>query len=138
LRHQIIPNTFVYGFIALAFFSPIINHYSLPAARYWQYYMAGIAFFAFFAFFWSVSRGAWMGLGDAKLALGIGWLFGFSKGLSAIILSFWIGTLVLLPMVFFGRSLSLKSKIAFGPFLVLGAITAFFYGDLIAGYFQII
>lgn len=129
LKHQIIPNPFVYSFIGFSFFSPIITRYSLLVTDYVSYFLAGLAFFSFFGLFWLVSKGTWMGLGDAKLALGIGWLLGFSKGMVALLFSFWIGAVVSIFLLFLDRKrYNLKSRIAFGPFLILGIIIAFLFG----------
>jgi prepilin signal peptidase PulO-like enzyme (type II secretory pathway) len=95
-------------------------------------FLAGIIFFSFFGLVWLVSRGNWMGLGDAKLALGIGWLLGLSKGILALLFSFWTGALVgIFLLFFFKKEYNMKSRIPFGPFLILGAIIAFFFGDVI-------
>lgn len=69
-----------------------------------------------------------MGFGDAKLAIGIGWLLGLWVGLASIILSFWIGAIVGLVFIF-SKKLGLKSKIAFGPFLILGTFIGFLLGE---------
>ncbi|MFH0803910.1 MAG: A24 family peptidase, partial [Candidatus Tagabacteria bacterium] len=135
LRHQIIPNGLVYTFIVLSFFSPIITRlpagkagYPLPVTGY--DYIAGLAFFVFFALLWLVSKGKWMGLGDAKLALGIGWLLGAIHGLIAIIFSFWSGALLgIFLLLFLPKTFKLKSRIPFGPFLALGAIIALLFGN---------
>ena len=47
----------------------------------------------FFAALWGISRGRWMGFGDTKLALGIGWLLGIAGGITAITLAFGSGRL---------------------------------------------
>ena len=91
-----------------------------------------LAFFGFLALMWLISHGRWMGLGDAKLSLGIGWLLGLFKGILALLLSFWTGALVsIFLLFFFKKEYNLKSRIPFGPFLVLGTIIAFFWGDAI-------
>jgi len=131
-RHQIIPNFFVYSFNILAFLN-LFGIWSLEFGIFktW-YFLAGIIFFSFFGLFWLISKGKWMGLGDAKLALGIGWLLGFSKGLPALMLAFWIGAAVgIFLLIFFKKSYNIKSKLAFGPFLALGTLIAFLFGEAI-------
>ncbi|PIR57877.1 MAG: prepilin peptidase [Parcubacteria group bacterium CG10_big_fil_rev_8_21_14_0_10_38_31] len=127
--HQIIPDGLVYAFITLSFLSflPIGETYVLHRSHLWDF-LAGIIFFLFFASFWFFSGGKWMGFGDAKLAIGIGWLLGLWVGLASIILSFWIGAIVGLVFIF-SKKLGLKSKIAFGPFLILGTFIGFLLGE---------
>ena len=68
-----------------------------------------------------------MGLGDAKLALGIGFLLGFAAGLDALLLAFSIGGAVSLLLLSLRKtSITLKSEIPFAPFLILGALIEFF------------
>ncbi|MBI2627471.1 hypothetical protein HYW72_00915 [Candidatus Nomurabacteria bacterium] len=74
-----------------------------------------------------------MGLGDAKLALGIGWFLGISSALSALVVAFWSGAIVGIILVIFSRNrkigrLGMKSEIPFAPFLVFGAFLAFIFG----------
>ncbi len=69
-----------------------------------------------------------MGFGDAKLVLGIGWLLGISKGILALLVSFWLGAAVgILLLIFLKKRYNMKSRIAFGPFLVFGTVIAFFF-----------
>jgi prepilin signal peptidase PulO-like enzyme (type II secretory pathway) len=132
-RHQIIPDKFVYLFDILAFLN-LFRNWKLEI-RNWDFLsglLAGVVFFGFFGLLWLVSRGNWMGLGDAKLALGIGWLLGLFKGILALLVSFWTGALIgIFLLFFFKKEYNLKSRIPFGPFLVLGIIIAFFFGDVI-------
>ena len=133
--HQIIPDFFVYLFIGLSF----LGLFGILSADWrigvWNF-AAGIILFSFFGALWLFSRGTWMGFGDAKLALGIGWFLGMEKGILAVILSFWLGAIVGVFLLLWskwknGGKYGMKSKIAFGPFLVLGTIIAFFVGDAI-------
>ena len=133
-RHQIIPNLFVWIFNGLAFWvyfacpptSEILN---------WNNLLAGFILFAFFAFLWVISRGKWMGFGDAKLALGVGWLLGVSKGIAAITLAFWLGAIVGVALLYFNKNkYGLKSSIAFGPFMILGTAISFFWGERIISF----
>ena len=130
-RHKIIPDKLVVIFSVAAFLSIFINHtsfgplFTVPSL---SAVIAGPLLALPFALLWFVSRGKWMGLGDAKLMLGIGWALGIFVGLSAIVLSFWIGTVVSLGVVLFlKKKIGMKTEIPFAPFLVLGAFISFLF-----------
>ncbi|RJQ34542.1 prepilin peptidase [Candidatus Parcubacteria bacterium] len=96
---------------------------------------------------WLVSDGKWMGLGDSKLALSIGWLLGIEGGLIAVLFAFILGAAVSLPLLAmssdavqgFVRTLipipafrdgrmrfTMKSEVPFGPFLVASCLIVWF------------
>lgn len=75
-----------------------------------------------------VTRGKMMGFGDVKLAFGMGVLFGFHDGLIALYLSFLTGGLFSIGLLSTGIS-KLKSKIAFGPFMIAGTLLMLFMGE---------
>ncbi len=134
LRHKIIPNSFVYTFIVLSVL-PLIWKYGIQIFVMWDFYAAPILFLPF-AGLWFISRGAWMGFGDAKLAWGIGWFLGLYAGISAIILSFWIGAVWGLSLIALSHTqqlldkrkrFTMKSEIPFGPFLIIGTLIVFFF-----------
>lgn len=130
-RHKIIPDTlsFVFGifsFVGLFYFSNnygFLNFYPhLPSVLDFS---SGLLLASPFALFWLISKGAWMGLGDAKLALGVGWLLSFFMALSALVVAFWSGAVVGLILVIFSKKYGMKSEIPFAPYLVFGAFVAF-------------
>lgn len=139
-KHKIIPDvlSLVFGvlaFIGLFFFrnndfSGTVGFY-LHMPSIWDF-LSGILVAFPFAFFWFVSSGKWMGLGDAKLALGIGWLLRIAGALSGFVLAFWIGAIVGLSLIicskFCGSDYNMKSEIPFAPFLVFGTIAVFLFG----------
>ena len=140
-RHQIIPNLLVWIFNGLAFlwlfnFQNLFENWPLKIENFdFNGLLSGFILFAFFALLWGVSKGKWMGFGDAKLALGIGWLLGITKGITAITLAFWIGAIVGVLLVYLNKSkYGLKSSIAFGPFMILGTAVSFFWGEKIIGF----
>ncbi len=134
IKHKIIPDvlSIIFGILAftgLFFF----NNYSLPAqAGFYLHipsvleFLSGLIIALPFALLWLVSRGTWMGLGDAKLAVGLGWLFGIWGALSGIVLAFWIGAFISIILVVFSKKYGMKSEIPFAPYLVLGVILMFF------------
>lgn len=126
LRHKIIPDGMVFSFDAVAFlFLLFTNHFNVLSMPALLDLWAGPIFFAFFAFFWLVSGGRWMGLGDAKLALGVGWLLGISEGTIGLMLAFWIGAGVSIIILLLQRlnisrfGLTMKSEMPFAPFIIL-------------------
>ncbi len=75
-----------------------------------------------------VTKTKGMGFGDVKLAFTIGFLLGFLNGFAALYIGFIIGAVVGLCLILLGRK-KMKSKIAFGPFLVLGLLIMLIWGD---------
>lgn len=136
LRHQIIPDGLV-AFFAVLGLANFFLATSMSRAFHFPYVWTLIAgpmlFFPFWAL-WAVSGGRWLGLGDGKLALGIGWFLGATLGGSAIMLGFWIGAGWALTVMayqriakkFSGGKLSMQSEIPFGPFLILGTVIVYF------------
>ena len=146
LKHKIIPDGPVYLFIALSVLKIFLTH---PFYQVFQFpvvldLFAGPILFTVFFLMWLLSRGTWMGFGDAKLSFGIGAFMGFIGGINAVIFGFWIGAavsvLIILAqklaktpvmrsfMLFLpSRSLTMKSEIPFAPFLILGLLTAYFW-----------
>lgn len=130
IRLKVIPDFFSYAAAIVALLSIALQSYALQGVDYSQI-VAGPILFAFFAFFWVVSKGRWMGLGDAKLALSVGWFLGLSSGIAAILLAFWIGSVLTLGFMLVQRigkakgALGMKSEIPFGPFILVGFLVAF-------------
>lgn len=128
-KHKIIPDMLVFifdclAFVGLFFFSTY--GFSLHLPSLWEL-LSGVVIALPFALIWLLSFGTWMGLGDAKLALGFGWLLGLSRALSGVVISFWIGALLSILLIVFTKKYSMKSEIPFAPFLVLGVIIAFLF-----------
>jgi prepilin signal peptidase PulO-like enzyme (type II secretory pathway) len=133
LKHKILPDAWTMLFASVAFIGmffiqgdAIILH--IPSG--WNF-IAGIVLPAPFSLIWLASKGKWMGLGDAKLMIGIGFLLGLSAGTAALLLSFWIGAavsvLILVVSAIFtpGKAgVTWKTAIPFGPFLALGTVIA--------------
>lgn len=152
IRHKIIPDglAFLFALLSLAmFFSKVgfVNAFYFPHA--WTLIAGPLLFFPFW-FLWFISQGRWLGLGDGKLAWGMGWFLGAAFGGSAVILAFWIGALYSLVLMGWQKirhtfnkkvshELSLKSEIPFGPFLILATLLVLFFPiNLFDGSFDIL
>lgn len=141
LRHKIIPDTFSFLFSGLSLIVALFRFISSGASMAIKItdLMAGIIFSLAFYAIWYGSRGRAMGFGDVKLVFGIGLMLGLAQGLSALVMSFWIGAVAsvgimalsrVVPAKYLSsplRELTMKSEVPFGPFLVLGTVLAYFY-----------
>ncbi len=142
LRHKIIRDgsALIFAFSS-AVFSVLHNLAVFPSGNFLLDLLAGPISAMPFFLLWFFSGGRWMGLGDAKLMVGIGFLVGWSSWLSSLILSFWLGTAYLLfafliryPLKFFGfyniadimPSIKPRDEIPFGPFIILAGLVTFF------------
>ncbi|HSE35289.1 MAG TPA: prepilin peptidase [Candidatus Paceibacterota bacterium] len=135
VRHKIIPDRFVAIFIfagvlkfaAFAFLPGMAESVSYASGHGLLFDLAAGPLLALpFALLWYFSDGRMMGLGDAKLMLGMGLFLGMGEGLSAVVLAFWVGAVPsILLLCLPGKRFTMKSELPFGPFLALGTILAY-------------
>lgn len=99
-RHKIIPDSLVYTGAILMFVKVIISLFlfKIGVIGSIAVLLSGPIVALPFALFWLVSGGRWMGLGDAKLALIVGWGLGISYGYTALMYSFWIGAISIIGL----------------------------------------
>ena len=69
-----------------------------------------------------------MGLGDAKLMAGIGFLFGWQSIPFILFVSSLIGLVFVAPSLF-NRQKNMRSEIPFGPFIIAAGVIYFMYGN---------
>ncbi len=145
IKHKIIPDGLVVTFgvlalikIALDFFQMDGTPAEVKTHLIW-YLVAGPLLALPLFLIWLISRGRWMGLGDPKLVLGIGWFLGPILGLSAIILAFWTGAVYGLALMalskfkWHGLKIDRKTEVPFAPFLILGFLLVYFFGFDVLG-----
>ncbi len=77
-----------------------------------------------------ISKEKAMGLGDVYLSAIIGFLLGWQNGFLALYIAFLTGAIYGIVLIIF-RLKKLKSKIAFGPFIIIGAVIMMFWGEKI-------
>jgi len=163
IKYKIIPNKFVYAgiifvllfIIATTSFSAYQSYFYLKndpfgkfllEAGYWSLQMARVLkgfgvtiFFSFLIglFFWFLiflTKGKGMGGGDVKLGFFIGLVNGFPKNIVGIFLGFLFGAAFSLVLVCLKKK-GMKDTIPFGPFLLLGSVVAFVFGQAILNWY---
>ena len=83
-----------------------------------------------------ITRGKGMGIGDLKLAVALGVIFGWPDIILILGLSFIIGSIYGVYLLI-RKMKGLKDSVPFGPFLILGALSVFFFGhEILAHYFN--
>ncbi|MBI5139345.1 prepilin peptidase [Candidatus Nomurabacteria bacterium] len=126
-KHKIIPDMLVFIFGALAFFGMFFfssSDFYFHTPTLLEFLAGPIAAFPFLLIWW-LSKGVAMGLGDAKLVLGLGWLLGLTRVASGLTLAFWLGAIIGIILLIFSKKYGIKSEIPFAPFLILGTLVAF-------------
>jgi len=121
IKHKIIPDQFVYTFISLSVVNLFIGGVSLWHVPSISAIVAGPLIALPFVLLWWISKYRWMGLGDAKLVLGIGWFLGIGGGVNAVVLSFWIAAVISVAWLLITyRKFKARTEVPFGPYLILG------------------
>lgn len=149
IRYQIIPDEMqiALGIAGLArFFFLTVNIYKpiLPQIYNLEYvYLVGqliggglIVSLPLLVIF-LITKGKGMGFGDVKLTFNMGLVLGMWNGLYALYIGFISGGIVG-ALILLSKRAKLKSKIAFGPFLVLGLYIMLFYWYEVAQLLQFI
>lgn len=129
LKHKIIPDLLVLifgilSFLSLFLFKDYIYYPHFPAILE---LFSGLILALPFALLWFVSAGKWMGFGDAKLAVGMGYLVGLGGGFSSIMIASVLGSVVGVYLMLTSKKYGMKTELPFAPFLVLGVFIVFMY-----------
>ncbi|MCX6764269.1 MAG: prepilin peptidase [Candidatus Nealsonbacteria bacterium] len=130
LKHFLIPDKIIYPAIALAL---IYNFFNLNNLLF-NFLPSALGGFVFFLIIFLISQGKWLGFGDVKLVFLLGLFLGFPNILLALFLSFTIGAIIGIGLIVLKRK-NLKSEVPFAPFLVLGSLIAFFWGEKILNWY---
>jgi len=128
-EHMIVPNVVVYPMVLLALGSHVLGFQSVPQISVLESMIAAVVLALPLFILWAVSKGTWMGMADSKIALAMGALLGLTLGLSAWMLSFWVGAAIGVALIAISSRFkktdsaqpgaTMKTAIPFGPFMVL-------------------
>lgn len=132
LKWYLLPDKLTYPLIALGFVDAVIRGFyiynlgPLDFALGVLYSLAPIA--GLYGLLYAVSKGSWVGFGDVKLGVFMGLVLGWEGALLTLMLANLIGTLIVIPGLVSGR-MSRKSRVPFGPLLIIGFFIAGIFGD---------
>lgn len=122
-KYQIIPDSMQVTLFIFSLALLIIHRLTLQSFL-WQI-IAALVLMLPILFLFLITKGRGMGFGDVKFAFTMGLLLGIRSGILAMYAGFISGAIVGIVLIIFGKK-GLKSKIAFGPFLVAGVIILLF------------
>jgi len=149
-KHKIIPNSWVLTLTLLALAKVLIiivlttstissfgSLWSVIVNNVWLLLSGPLLALPLFLL-WLVSGGRWIGLGDAKLELALGWFLGLVFGVSQLFLAFWLGAIVaifilILGLKMFHKRFTVKSEIPFAPFLIIAFYLVYFWSFDVSG-----
>jgi leader peptidase (prepilin peptidase)/N-methyltransferase len=125
-KYQIIPDSMI---VAVAAGALIRNAADFSVQETTTRLVTGICTFVFFYALWRVTKRRGIGLGDVKLSPVLGFLLGYPDIIWALYSAFLTGALAGVILILYGTK-TMKSKIAFGPFLLAGAGAVLMYRSL--------
>jgi len=100
----------------------------------WNLLISGIIGSSFFLFQFIISRGKWIGGGDIRLGLLMGFIFGWPQVILAIFLGYFIGSIVGVRLIIAGKK-QLGSQVPLGIFLSTSTIITLFWGQEILSWY---
>ncbi len=139
LKHYIIPDEAVFTAIGITFLWQLLLYFNGTIAlnEFGLIILSGLGASSFFLSLFLVSKGNWIGFGDVKLAIFMGFFLGFPNIVVALFSSFMIGAIIGVGLVLSEKK-GLKSEVPFAPFLIIGTFLAFFAGEFLAtGYINL-
>lgn len=126
LKYGIIPDKVLFPAILVSFVYLLLNTQYLILNT-----ISGVGSFLFFLLLFLITKGRGMGLGDVKYAFFMGLFLGFPKIISGLYVAFLTGALVSLILIIGGKKKFRGSTVPFGPFLVIGTLVGYIWGDKI-------
>jgi len=137
LRWYLLPNKVVFPLMAVGVVMALVGIFSAVEPIMKLISLAGAIFILSGIYFilWLFSKGTWIGFGDVKLGLALALILGeWHLAFVALFAANIIGCLIVLPGMLGGK-VSRKTRIPFGPLLILGSIVAMLWGHVVIGWY---
>lgn len=133
VKYQIIPDEIQIALLVFVLLLKLMGSMGVVAAM-WGIIDGGVVMVPIL-FLYLITKKKGMGFGDVKLSFIVGFLLGIKGGLSALYIAFIIGACVGIFFLILKKK-KMKSKIAFGPFIVLGVIILMLFQSQVFGLIQ--
>jgi len=147
IYHMVIPDELVVTMSVLAVVYYVLEYgFTWNTTAFLSHAGAALGAFLFYGGLWLVSKGRWIGFGDAKLAIPLGFILGAPAVYSFIVFSFWIGAIVSLlilgftalvriikahyafgMVVNYSKYFTMKSEVPFAPFMIAAFLLVYMY-----------
>ncbi len=101
-----------------------------PLSSFWGALTGG----GFFFLQWALSRGKWVGSGDIRIGIFMGAVLGLGSTVVGLLISYLLGSFISIFLLATKR-VDFKTALPFGPFLVLGTVIAFLYGQVLLDWY---
>ncbi|QHE53142.1 A24 family peptidase [Pontibacillus sp. HMF3514] len=129
ITYMLIPDKLLFFFLPIFVILRIIH----PLEPWWDSYIGGLAGLFTLALIIILSRGG-MGAGDMKLMGVIGIVLGLQDTYLAFFFATLYGTVISGGLLLL-KKIDRKQPIPFGPYIILGALTAYFFADSIVKWY---
>lgn len=139
LKWMLLPSKILYPVFLIAAAGRLAYIVGFAPDKGYSFTQWGLSLLVASGLFWllfMVSSGRWIGYGDVRLGLITGTLLAApDKSLLMVVLSAFMGTLVMVPLMIAGRS-SWHAKVPYGPFLILATAISFLFGSNIIDWYE--
>jgi prepilin signal peptidase PulO-like enzyme (type II secretory pathway) len=135
LKYYIIPDFATFSLIGVSFLYLLYNYFLTKDISFLYYgLLSAFSVFLFFFFLFYFTKGKGMGFGDVKFVIFMGLFLGFPNIVVGLFISFFLGAIIGIGLIILGKK-GMKSQIPFGPFLIIGTLIAYFYGEKIVEFY---
>ena len=135
LENFIIPDTLNFSIMGLALFKNFLPNFNTSLIHEINQSIIGgmvgyISIWLIIYLYKTFKKIDGMGLGDAKLMAGIGFLFGWQSIPFVLFVSSILGLIFVVPSLI-KKQKNMRTEIPFGPFIILACLVYFAYGSLL-------
>ena len=130
LKTQLVPETFVWIALALSF----AGGWYFGNFTFWEMILGGLIAGGLFVLLVIVSKETWMGAGDIKIGLILGFLLGYPVAVFGLFSAFVLGSIVGLIYMKLGKK-TIKDPLPFAPFLIISILIGMIIGKGILGWY---